>query len=365
MAAIYVCGCPCGKPAAVKRPPSIRPYPHLTVIFIIDAAMATSIATDAKVRFVQDRVALAETHLADLCSAFASYARKEARLRDKGDALSNSLGGYGSADSVHRSLSFALASFAADLAAIEDHRQAEIDRMETKVVRQLSAYETICKMAKDSVKATCRAREKQLERQRQLQKIRDKGPSNRQQISEAESELRKAMQDATQTLQQLEDQTDTFEKKKLLDIKRILTDFIHIELIFHSKAVELLTQAYGHIQAINISEDLEEFRNYLRLSQQEGLHEATSAIGRLVLPSTLGASNMSGIYATPGTSTGHSAAFDTARYSSVADSLKVESADDEEEESDESDEDDDDNDYDDLDDEYEQSRIIRPKLTTE
>lgn len=67
----------------------------------------------------------------------------------------------------------------------------------------------------------------------------------------------KAKMEMSRVVKGLEEQIDSFEKRKLHDIKTLLLDFVTIELSFHSKAVELLTKAYQDVAEINEAKDLE------------------------------------------------------------------------------------------------------------
>lgn len=75
--------------------------------------------------------------------------------------------------------------------------------------------------------------------------------------SQAETELIQATFEVTKVVKGLEDQIDTFEKRKLHDLKTVLLDFVRIELSFHTKAVELLTKAYQDVAEIDEAKDLE------------------------------------------------------------------------------------------------------------
>lgn len=44
-------------------------------------------------------------------------------------------------------------------------------------------------------------------------------------------------------------------------MKNVLKEYTHIQLIFHAKALEMLTVAYKHLVDIDTDNDLEEFRN--------------------------------------------------------------------------------------------------------
>lgn len=61
----------------------------------------------------------------------------------------------------------------------------------------------------------------------------------------------------SRTAKGLGEQTEFFEKRKLKQLKTLLSDFVMIEMSFHVKAVELLTAAYQQIDDINEKADLE------------------------------------------------------------------------------------------------------------
>ncbi|ELV14184.1 Protein FAM92A1, partial [Tupaia chinensis] len=185
----------------------------------------TFFSRDAQTRQLQDAVTNVEKHFGELCQIFAAYVRKTARLRDKADLLVNEINVYASTETPH--LKQGLKNFADEFAKLQDYRQAEVERLEAKVVEPLKAYGTIVKMKR------------------------------------AETELQRATMDATRTTRQLEETIDNFEKQKIKDIKTIFSEFITIEMLFHGKALEVYTAAYQNIQKIDEDEDLEVFRNSL------------------------------------------------------------------------------------------------------
>ncbi|XP_039075093.1 protein FAM92A isoform X4 [Hyaena hyaena] len=180
---------------------------------------------DAQTRQLQDAVTNVEKHFGELCQIFAAYVRKTARLRDKADLLVNEINVYASTETPN--LKQGLKNFAEEFAKLQDYRQAEVERLEAKVVEPLKAYGTIVKMKR------------------------------------AETELQRATMDATRTTRHLEETIDNFEKQKIKDIKTIFSEFITIEMLFHGKALEVYTAAYQNIQKIDEEEDLEVFRNSL------------------------------------------------------------------------------------------------------
>lgn len=220
---------------------------------------------EQEAKFVQDRISNVEKHFAELCTTFAAYTRKAARLRDKGDEIAKIIQTYAQSETINRSLSNGLANFSATLSVIGDYRDAKVQRFDAKIVSPLSQYATICKHARDDVKNTFTTRDKELTRKRHLDRLRERNPRNRQMISQAESELMKASVEVSRVVKGLEEQIDAFEKRKLHDLKTVLLDFIIIELSFHAKTLELLTKGYQDISEIDEVKDLEEFREVMHI----------------------------------------------------------------------------------------------------
>ncbi|XP_023776838.1 protein FAM92A [Cyanistes caeruleus] len=212
-------------------------------------------ARDNQTRQIQDALSNVEKHFGELCQIFAGYVRKTARLRDKADLLVNEIYAYAATETPN--LKVGLKNFADEFSRLQDYRQAEVDRLEAKVVEPLKCYGSIVKLKRDDLKATLTAKNREAKQLSQLEKTRQRNPSDLHIISQAENELQRATLDATRTTRHLEETIDHFEKQKIRDIKNIFSEFITIEMLFHGKALEILTAAYQNIQNIDENEDLE------------------------------------------------------------------------------------------------------------
>ncbi|XP_073186687.1 CBY1-interacting BAR domain-containing protein 1 isoform X3 [Lepidochelys kempii] len=193
-------------------------------------------ARDNQTRQVREAVSNVEKHFGELCQIFAAYVRKTARLRDKADLLVNEIYAYAATETP--SLKLGLKNFADEFSKLQDYRQAE-----------------------DDLKATLTAKNREAKQLSQLERTRQRNPSDRHII--AESDLQRASMDATRTSRQLEETIDNFEKQKIKDIKSIFSEFITIEMLFHGKALEIYTAAYQNIHNIDENDDLEVFRSSL------------------------------------------------------------------------------------------------------
>ena len=78
--------------------------------------------------------------------------------------------------------------------------------------------------------------------------FQDKNPSDSQSITQAESQLHHASVQSSRIEGLLLEQIDSFEKNKVLHLKATLKEFVNIELAFHAKALEVLTEAYQSVQ---------------------------------------------------------------------------------------------------------------------
>ncbi|XP_040287230.1 protein FAM92A isoform X2 [Bufo bufo] len=216
---------------------------------------------DNQTRQIQETVSNVEKHFGELCQIYAGYVRKTARLRDKADLLVREVNAY--ADTETPNLKHGLKGFSDELAKLQDYRQAEVERLESKVVEPLKSYGAIIKLKREDLKVTLSARNRESKQMAQLEKTRQRNPSDRQIISQAETELQRATMDAARISRQLEETIDNFEKQKIKDIKKIFSDFVTVEMLFHGKALEVLTAAFQHIEDIDEEEDLEVFRSSL------------------------------------------------------------------------------------------------------
>ncbi|KAM4725384.1 CBY1-interacting BAR domain-containing protein 1 [Anableps anableps] len=218
-------------------------------------------ARDNQTRKIQENITSVEKHFGDMCQLFAAYVRKTARLRDKADLLVREIGLY--ADTETPDLKRGMKQFAEHLAKIQDYRQAEVERLEARVIEPLKSYGAVVKRKREDLKATQSARDREAKQMAQLEKTRLRNPSDRQIITQAESELQRATMDATRTTKQLEETIDEFERQKIQDIKKVFGEFVIVEMSFHAKALEIYTSAFQNIQSVDEEADLEVFRSSL------------------------------------------------------------------------------------------------------
>ncbi|KAK7899104.1 hypothetical protein WMY93_019957 [Mugilogobius chulae] len=241
-------------------------------------------ARDVETRKIQESITNVEKYFGEMCKHFAAYARKTAALRDKGDYLVRLIGQY--ADTETPNLKMGMKQFTDNLAKVQDYRNAEVERLEAKVIEPLKSYGAVVRRQREDLKSTQNARDRESKQMAQLERARQKNPSDRQIISQAESELQRATMDATRITRHLEETIDDFEKQKIRDIKKIFGEFVHIEMAFHAKALELYTLAYQNIQNVDEEADLEVFRTSLHPPEYQSRLDIVRANSQMSLNRT-------------------------------------------------------------------------------
>lgn len=138
--------------------------------------------SEIEAKFIQDRIQFVERNLGEFCNIFAQYCRKTARLRDKGDDLAKIILNYAESENINKSLAMGLESFAESLSTVSDYGESRVQMLDTKVINEFARYEDICKHVKDEVKDIYTARDREMNKKRQLDRIKERNPRNRQQI---------------------------------------------------------------------------------------------------------------------------------------------------------------------------------------
>ncbi|KAK1163495.1 protein FAM92B-like isoform X1 [Acipenser oxyrinchus oxyrinchus] len=242
--------------------------------------MNTLLSRDSQVKIMETTVGHAEKYLGQFCTLMASYTRKTAKLRDKADLVVKQLNDF--ANTENPELRTCLKSLADDLAMVQDYRQAEVERLETRVVMPLKAYGDIIKQKRADMKKFNSTRNHEMKELGKLEKIRLKNPSDRHGIAEASAQ--KASAEAARTTRQLEETINDFQKQKMEDIKKIFSDFLTIEMLFHAKALEVYSSTFQNLENFDMEKDLETYRSRV--------HIYDGPIDSMALPTSRSTSSM-------------------------------------------------------------------------
>ncbi|XP_041125369.1 CBY1-interacting BAR domain-containing protein 2-like [Polyodon spathula] len=225
--------------------------------------MNTLLSRDSQVKIMETTVGHAEKYLGQFCTLMASYTRKTAKLRDKADLVVKQLSDF--ANTENPELRTCLKSLADDFAMVQDYRQAEVERLENKVVMPLKAYGDIIKEKRADMKKFNSTRNHEMKELEKLEKIRLKNPSDRHGISQAEASAQKASAEASRTTRQLAETMNDFQKQKMEDIKKIFSDFLTIEMLFHAKALEVYSSTFQNLENFDMQKDLEMYRSRVHI----------------------------------------------------------------------------------------------------
>ncbi|KAK7806702.1 hypothetical protein U0070_005363 [Myodes glareolus] len=242
-------------------------------------AVPATLERDSQVKAMENTVTNAERYFGQFCSLLASYTRKTARLRDKADQLVKQLMDF--ANTENPELRATMRDFAEDLAKVQDYRQAEVERLEAKVISPLKLYGAQIKQTQADIKKCKRVQNNEIKQLEKLEKLRQKSPSDRQMISQvsivhyifawagsvspsytaqAETSAQRASVDTNRSTHHLAETVDAFQEQKLKDLRRIFSDFVTIEMVFHAKAVEVYSSAFRTLESYDLERDLQDFR---------------------------------------------------------------------------------------------------------
>lgn len=229
----------------------------------IDEKVLTQISQN-QAKFMQDRITNVQKHFGNLCDTFGGYARALCKVRDSGDCVSTAVLSMAMDETLNQTAKASLADFASHFAAVQDYEESEVRRIEERVVKPLVNYGTSCKQAKERLKKVCTIRKKELEQRKALDKTKEQKPYDTQHILQAQTNLQKASVNALRADNEVEQEIEAFEKRKLEDLKQILTDFVGIEMFYHIRALEQLSTCSKALANMNINSDLEQFLSSLR-----------------------------------------------------------------------------------------------------
>ncbi|XP_055504852.1 CBY1-interacting BAR domain-containing protein 2-like [Leucoraja erinacea] len=231
-----------------------------------------SLSRDAQVKIMEGTVANAEKYLGQFCMLLSSYTRKTARLRDKVDLLIRHIMDF--ANTENPEMRSCLKDFGEELSKVQDYRQAQVERLDVKVIGPLKAYGPLTKSKRTDIKKFNSVRKREMRELEVLQKVKQRNPSDRQGISlsalvEAEANVQKASVDVNHTTHQLEEIIFKFQKEKLKDLKDIFLNFVTIEMTFHAKALEVYTNAFQCLHDFDEGKDLEAFKSKICITDLE------------------------------------------------------------------------------------------------
>lgn len=170
------------------------------------------------------------------------------RVRDKTDELAKVFKAIADSEHHNPTTKKALDSMFNGFSFLADHQSLEMQRIEEKVIQDLSQYQLICQNAKEEVKNQIMLRDREVSKRKQLD-------LNRR--AKNENEVILSNMQISKILKEVATISEQFEKQKLADFKEGLTNLLLIELKYHARCLEVLTLIHEDVSAIDESQDVE------------------------------------------------------------------------------------------------------------
>ncbi|KAJ3043626.1 hypothetical protein HK097_001700 [Rhizophlyctis rosea] len=218
--------------------------------------------------------------MANLRSTLAGYTRNQERLRRKSLKLALILKLFSENEATN--LSAVLQGVSDLLTDREKERSACAERIKMMSQGPLKLYavristaqmqlifilhfknspkpetQMICKGMRAEVKLRETARDKEQKQQQNLDRVMIKEAGNRTKITQSQMELAGASHEVQRATAGLVDSVQRFESKKRADIQSCLGEMIWSEIQYHSRALEILTNAHQLLYETDLEADLE------------------------------------------------------------------------------------------------------------
>jgi protein FAM92 len=135
---------------------------------------------------------------------------------------------------------------------VADQKSIEIERVDSKILSELSQYPVICQNAKEEVKNQVAIRDREISKRRQTDV--SKRIKNENEIFSSMHEIQLI--------------SEQFETQKLKDLKECMENYILIQLKYHTKCIEIFSELSREIDEIDENADakvnLSEIEEFLR-----------------------------------------------------------------------------------------------------
>lgn len=207
-----------------------------------------------------------ETNYAALFSQIDTYHFENARLRDCGDQLSMLVAQLGKL-TVGCSGKKQLEDVAKQMAVVEDYRNAEVQRIKSKVLDPLSTYGKRFKKLRSEMRLLAKATSRELRAKEKLDRLQLTGMAgNATKVEAGKRAMQEAAYDVASRRRAIDATIADFERTRITDLQIWLREFMQIEMLFHAKVLSAYNSAWQSVRAMRTDDDLAEFRKtYLEI----------------------------------------------------------------------------------------------------
>lgn len=170
------------------------------------------------------------------------------RVRDKTDDLANVVKTISEGEQYNSSTEKALENISNGLTYLADHQSLEVQRIDEKVLQELTQYQIVCRNAKEEVKNQIVLRDRELTKRKNLDMGRRM--RNENDVILSNMQIAKVLKEITTIAEQ-------FETQKIADFKESLTNFVLLQMKYHASCLEVLSMVHEDVTAIDEKKDVE------------------------------------------------------------------------------------------------------------
>ena len=214
---------------------------------------------DNQTHVFHKQLAMIEKSFSTLTKDFSNLAVDSERMIDRQDCLALTLSTYAEEESP--TVQLALASVSDNIFAANEYLRVLVKTLQNQVIHSLSSYAAICKKERDSFSGYQALSKRRATALNALEKLKSKSPGKSQSRGKKEIKSQETVVRITKQLKELENQLRSFEKTKAEDLKKALQFYIHGNIVYHAKALELYTKSYQALSKVNIDDHLQHIDN--------------------------------------------------------------------------------------------------------
>ena len=139
---------------------------------------------------------------------------------------------------------------------VQDHRRQTMNSINDELITVLREYDGVNKEMVKLVDAREKLKAKQLIKQKTLEQIQSREPTNQAKIKHAKVDRDVITTEVDQSDRSLNDHMIRYQQAKLSDVKTIVRGYLLSQITFHVRALELLTEANEHVETICPERDI-------------------------------------------------------------------------------------------------------------
>lgn len=213
------------------------------------------------------RIEETESRFKALGRRVEKYALGISKLAQKGENISSSLASCSSHLQSNDDLKNHLSNYLVHLSAVQQQRTELKEVLHDKISSDILAYEEKCQELRKRVKSCDDALRKKNQRLSELQKAKNRSPIDPRRINEANIKFEQARCEAERSREDIKVEIKHFEEQKIVDLNRILGDFLIAEMRFHAQALQEYTAAFRCLPVLSDNDD-----DYRNDDQPQGSH---------------------------------------------------------------------------------------------